>query len=137
MGFVERRTIAQFLYTQNDHVTMEEVAVPPGDRDTDVPSIGGPPDDALGVGFYDLVVAEVTDPISGTSVLCTSEPLDPSAGVHYYRGTVLTRSEVEFGPMALLHRQFVLSRMDQQGWSHVIHFPDGTFMSFDPNKDHR
>jgi len=70
--------------------------VPPGDRDPKVPSHpGGPPPEAIGVRFYDIVAAEVPDPVTGKPVECQSARLDLSPGMFFYRGTVMPQSKVQ------------------------------------------
>jgi len=130
MSFVERRTVARFTtISAGGQFQTHDVDVPPGDRDPEVPILGGPEPGVVGVTFFDHVVAEVDDPITGEPIICCSTPLNPMPGIFYYRGLPAARKDIESGIVVfpVLVQQSVLSQMSEKGWTHIIYFDGGKY----------
>jgi len=98
--YVTRKTFAEFMFAPEENEPFGTLGyisyeVPPGDRDPLVPSHpGGHPSEAIGVRFYDVVAAEVPDPVTGSPIECRSTRMDLSPGMTFYRGTVMSQSVV-------------------------------------------
>jgi len=139
LTFVERKTFAVFLYggdkvQKSNTLTLSlENEVPPGDVDPAVPTLGGPPKDAIGVRFYDQIVAEVEDPSTKEKVICRSDWISVLEGTTYYGGTLYSLADVKNGAanLPLLTHQVVLG----SGWAHTIVFEDGSVAQFHLNQD--
>lgn len=129
--YVTRKTFAEFMYPDGDHPgTLEffSYEVPPGDRDPLVPShLGGPPPDAIGVRFYDIVAAEVQDPLTGKPIECQSTRLDPTVGNTFYRGLVYDETTIKAQSPVPAE---ILNAMNYNGWQKIIIFEDGTVLPF-------
>lgn len=95
---------------------------------------------ALGVTFFDQVVAEVIDPVTNQPILCFSDPIDLSIGTHFYRGVVASLKEISDGTVTfpLLIQQATLAKMHDNSWDRVIYFEGGKIiLPYDSNRDSR
>ena len=99
------------------------------------PSIGGPPDQAYGVRFFDQVVTEIPDPVGGDPVVCWSDRLNPSSGTFFYQGVVYDVSKV-YGratDLPLMAVQYIEQKFSSHPY--VIRFSDGTVIPFNKYLD--
>ena len=135
-----RRTYAEFLFADEENpgqVCHSVQEVPPGLRDPLVPVLGGIPDGALGVRFFDILVADLIDPLTGNIVNCRSDRLDQSPGVSFYTGMVYSQADVLAGKAGTIQRadySAVVTAMQSNGWKAIIHIA-GMILPFDPAHD--
>jgi|SaaInlLV_10m_DNA_2_1039722.scaffolds.fasta_scaffold00376_31 hypothetical protein len=128
-------TYAEFLHP-HDHEpgTVDYSVRSVEDRDTNV--FPGPPSDAMGVRFFDVVEVVTTDE-NDIQRVCTSGRFNYSKGIHFYAGTVHARTDIKDHGNTLVPgvANIVLAKaMDDNGWSHVIHCW-GLVLPFDAVQD--
>jgi len=102
-----------------------------------VPVLGGPPEEALGVRFFDLIQITVVDPLTEKPCECRSERLDQSLGIAFYKGTVYRLEEVLAGKafsITLEDYKTVVTLMKSNGWEAVIYL-DALLLPFDLKQD--
>lgn len=134
MNQPERKTFAEFLHPSDEQIGTVEYSLREVDsRDPLVPP--GPPTDAIGVRFFDVVSIEVED--SGKDIICKSDRIDPDPGITFYshKVKVLTPAEVQAGSdIPAFMKTLVLANMANNGWSIVV-FAAGVVLPFNAGKD--
>jgi len=127
-------TFAEFLHPhEHEPGTVEYSIREVDDRDPNV--FPGPPSDAFGVRFYDVICVNVTR--GAKTYTCQSGRFNYSKGTHFYTGNVIAQDKIDdHGPTLVPGIANVVLRMTMKdkGWSHVIHCW-GLVVPFDPTRD--